>query len=434
MQKLHYPGVEETLYYEQLPNGLSVYLLPKEGFQKTYATFSTRYGSVDNHFRSGSQPLTRVPDGIAHFLEHKMFEEPQGDIFATFASQGASANAFTSFDRTVYLFSATEQIEANLTTLIDFVQHPYFTDQNVDKEKGIIAQEINMYSDNPDWRVYYGLIEAMYQKHPVHIDIAGTVESIYQIDKELLYLCYNTFYHPSNMLLFVVGGIDAERIMELIRSNQAAKSFEDIGEIERFFDPEPQGVREPLKSLSLQVSLPKCLFGFKEKTNGLGSAELLRRDVTTKLMLETLLGSSSPLYQSLYDDNLISDSFGYEYNCSTDYGFSIIGGDTNDPDRLVERIKEAIGEALQSGLDAAAFERTKKKRIGSYLRMLNSPESIAGEFTRYKFRGQDLFELLPAYESLTLEQANARLREHFDFGQLAVSLVLPTAEQEAEPS
>ncbi len=428
MQKLSYPGVEETLYHEQLPNGLQVYVLPKEGFQKTYATFSTRYGSVDNHFGIGDGPLTRVPDGIAHFLEHKMFEEPTGDIFATFASQGASANAFTSFDRTVYLFSATEQIEANLTTLINFVQNPYFTDQNVDKEKGIIAQEINMYSDNPDWRVYYGLIEALYQVHPVHIDIAGTVESIYKIDKEMLYRCYETFYHPSNMLLFIVGGVDAEKVFELVRSNQAAKTYEPLGEIKRFFEPEPQGVNTPRKAIQLQVSLPKCLFGFKEKANGLDSAALLRRDVATKLMLETFLGSSSPIYQQLYDDNLISDSFGYEYNCSTDYGFSIIGGDTKDPDALVERVKEAATSMQQSGLDAEAFERTKRKRIGSYLRMLNSPESIAGEFTRYKFRGQDLFELLPAYESITLDEANARLREHFDFGQLAVSVVLPPAE------
>ncbi|OXM16046.1 EF-P 5-aminopentanol modification-associated protein YfmH [Paenibacillus herberti] len=434
MQKLHYPGVEETLYYEQLPNGLSVYLLPKDGFQKTYATFSTRYGSVDNHFRIGDQPLARVPDGIAHFLEHKMFEEPTGDIFATFASQGASANAFTSFDRTVYLFSATEQIEANLSTLIDFVQHPYFTDQNVDKEKGIIAQEINMYSDNPDWRVYYGLIEALYLVHPVHIDIAGTVESIYQIDKEMLYRCYEAFYHPSNMLLFIVGGIDKERIMELVRENQSAKTFPDMGPIERFFDKEPTGVRTANKSISLQVSQPKCLFGFKEKSNGLDSAALLRRDVTTKLMLETLLGSSSPLYQSLYDDNLISDSFGYEYNCSSDYGFSIIGGDTNDPDELVNRIKQNISSLLESGLDAVSFERIKKKRIGNYLRMLNSPESIASEFTRYKFRGQDLFELLPAIESITLEEVNARLKEHFDFAQLAVSVVNPTSQQEVPAS
>lgn len=206
METIRYDALQETLYRETMENGLQVYVLPKPGFQKTYATFSTKYGSIDNHFRVEGQEDIAVPDGIAHFLEHKMFEEPEGDIFATFASQGASANAFTSFDQTVYLFSATENIPANLETLVNFVQHPYFTDQNVEKEKGIIGQEIGMYRDNPDWRVYFGLIEAMYKVHPVHIDIAGTVESIGTITKETLYTCYNAFYHPSNMLLFVVGG------------------------------------------------------------------------------------------------------------------------------------------------------------------------------------------------------------------------------------
>lgn len=223
MEQIHYDRLQETIYHEVMDNGLQVYVLPKPTFKKTYATFATKYGSVDNHFHVAGGEETTVPDGIAHFLEHKMFEEPEGDIFATFASNGASANAFTSFDQTVYLFSATENIETNLSTLVDFVQRPYFTDENVEKEKGIIGQEINMYADNPDWRVYFGLIEAMYSKHPVRIDIAGTVESISTITKETLYTCYNAFYHPSNMLLFVVGGVDPEKVFSLIRANQKVK-------------------------------------------------------------------------------------------------------------------------------------------------------------------------------------------------------------------
>ncbi|GGG11846.1 EF-P 5-aminopentanol modification-associated protein YfmH [Paenibacillus abyssi] len=423
MEVLDYPGVKEKLYHEKLPNGLEVYILPKEGFQKTYATFSTRFGSVDNCFAVGDRSYVRVPDGIAHFLEHKMFEEPTGDIFATFASQGASANAFTSFDRTVYLFSATEQIQANLETLLNFVQHPYFTDENVEKEKGIIEQEINMYKDNPDWRVYTGLIDALYHKHPVHIDIAGSVESIRSIDKESLYTCYETFYHPSNMMLFVVGGVRAEEIMELVRANQSGKSFEQLDSIKRQFEDEPVNVKIPKKTAVLPVSLPKCLFGFKEKQLVHESAELQRRDITTKLMLDVLLGQSSQLYQSLYDDNLISDSFGYEYNSSYDYAFSIIGGETRDPDEFLRRIRSSIEEALKAGLQEEAFERTRRKRIGGYLRMLNSPEAIANEFTRHKFRGGDLFQLLPLFEQITLEEINERMREHFDFDQMAVSIV-----------
>jgi predicted Zn-dependent peptidase len=265
VEQLRYDKLQETLYHEVMDNGLQVYVLPKSGFRKTYATFATKYGSVDNHFRVAGGEETTVPDGIAHFLEHKMFEEPEGDIFATFASNGASANAFTSFDQTVYLFSATENIETNLSTLVDFVQRPYFTDENVEKEKGIIGQEINMYADNPDWRVYFGLIEALYAKHPVHIDIAGTIESIGTITKETLYTCYNSFYHPSNMLLFIVGGVEPEKVFELIRSNQAGKSYDKQGEIERIFETEPEQVATKRKESKLAVSMPKCLFGFKEK-------------------------------------------------------------------------------------------------------------------------------------------------------------------------
>lgn len=423
MQAIPYPQVDETIYYEQLPNGLKVYVLPKEGFQKTYATFSTKYGSVDNHFAVEGSPDIRVPDGIAHFLEHKMFEEPTGDIFATFASQGASANAFTSFDRTTYLFSATESILDNLKTLINFVQNPYFTDENVEKEKGIIGQEIKMYQDNPDWRSYYGLIEAMYSVHPVHIDIAGTVESIAEITKDTLYDCYHTFYHPSNMSLFIVGGVDPEQIFQLVRDNQAAKNYSSQGRIERYFDPEPAAVNEHRKITILPVSLPKCLFGCKEPEHGLTGKNLLKRELSTKLMMDILLGSSSSLYQALYDDNLISDSFGHEYNLSGQYAFSVIGGDTKDPNQMIARIRTAIDQAKQSGISSKDFERSRRKKIGSFLRQLNSPEAIANEFTKYQFKGIELFDILPVYEQMTLEDVNKRLQEHFDWSNMAISIV-----------
>lgn len=423
MEAKYYEHLNETLYAEQLPNGLKVYVLPKPGFQKTYATFSTRYGSIDNHFQVAGKAEIQVPDGIAHFLEHKMFEEPEGDVFAKFAAGGASANAFTSFDRTVYLFSATEHLLENLKTLIDFVQNPYFTDENVEKEKGIIGQEINMYRDNPDWRSYFGLIEAMYKLHPVHIDIAGTVESISKITKEILYECYHTFYHPENMLLFIVGGVKPEEVMELVRDNQAKKSFAAQGEIKRFFPEEPLAVQEPRRIATLPVSLPKCLFGFKEQPCGLIGNELLRRELVTKTMLDSLLSPSSGLYQELYDENLISDSFGHEYNLSPDYSFSVIGGETRDPDLLLQRFRERIAALLERGIDPADFERSRKKKIGGFLRMLNSPEAIANEFTKYAFKQIDLFDILTVYEQITLDEANARMRDHFRWDQLAVSIV-----------
>lgn len=424
MEKITYDKLQETLYHEKMENGLEVYVLPKPGFSKTYATFSTKYGSIDNHFKVEGQDEVKVPDGIAHFLEHKMFEEPEGDIFSTFASHGASANAFTSFNQTVYLFSATDHVYENIETLVNFVQNPYFTDQNVEKEKGIIGQEINMYQDNPDWRVYFGLIEAFYKVHPVHIDIAGTVESIGTITKETLYTCYNAFYHPSNMLLFVVGGVDPEQVLKLIRDNQAGKDYKPQGSIERLFEQEPEAVAEAKKIIKLPVSLPKCLFGFKDTKVGLTDEALIRRDLVTKLMLDLLFGSSTKLYQKLYDMELISDSFGHEYNSDENYSFSAVGGDTRDPDLLLSTVKEEVSKLAGSGFERTDFERAVKKKIGGHLRMLNSPENIAHEFTRYRFRGGDLFSVVQLYESITLDEVNERLREHADWNQLAVSLVV----------
>ncbi|SCW42208.1 Predicted Zn-dependent peptidase [Paenibacillus tianmuensis] len=427
MRTIPYPHVKETLYAEELPNGLSVFILPKEGFQKTYATFTTKYGSIDNDFQVEGEARRKVPDGIAHFLEHKMFEEPTGDIFSVFAAQGASANAFTSFDRTAYLFSATEHIEDNLSTLLNFVQNPYFTDANVEKEKGIIGQEINMYRDNADWRAYFGLIETMYHNHPVHIDIAGTIESIGEITKEMLYECYHTFYHPRNMSLFVVGGVNPQEIMELVKRNQAGKTFKPQGTINRYFEDEPHHVKSARKVTVLPVSLPKCLFGCKEPDQPLQGRELLKRELTMKVLLDVLVSPSSAIYQKLYDEQLISDSFGSEYNIAENYAFTVIGGDTKDPERLIGRVQEEIDRVKADSVASADFERSKKKKIGAFLRQLNSPEAIANEFTKYRFKGIDLFDILPVYEELTLADVNERLRAHFDWSRLAASIVTSEA-------
>jgi len=425
MEVIKYEHVEETLYRKILDNGLEVVVLHKPDFKKTYATFSTKYGSIDNHFSVGDQPEIRVPDGIAHFLEHKMFEEPEGydDVFTTFAKYGASANAYTSFDRTVYLFSATDHIQENVLALVDYVQRPYFTEENVNKEKGIIEQEINMYGDNPDWRVYYGLIEALYQKIPVRIDIAGTVESIYKIDKDTLYRCYETFYHPQNMLLFVVGHESPEKIISLVEENQKQKNFKPLGEINRYFEKEPNEVAEKRKIKHLPVSMPKVMMGFKEKEVNLSGEELVREEVITKLLLDIIFSSSSKLYQQLYDEKIIFDSFGFEYNCSPLYSFSVIGGDTPNPDLLVTKVSDAIKELQQKGIAETDFERVKRKKVGNYLRMLNSPEAIASEYTKFRFRQADMFNVLKYYQSCTIEDVNRRLKEHFDFDQLAISIV-----------
>ncbi|MFV9509785.1 EF-P 5-aminopentanol modification-associated protein YfmH [Tepidibacillus sp. LV47] len=421
MKKIIFEQLDETLFTDRLDNGLQVYVLPKKGFQKTYATFTTRYGSIDREFKVNGQ-LIKVPDGIAHFLEHKMFEEEEGDIFHTFAIQGAQTNAFTSFDRTTYLFSSTENIEKNLETLIDFVQRPYFTDENVEKEKGIIAQEIRMYDDNPDWRLYFGLLRALYHTHPIRIDIAGTVESIHQITKEQLYTCYETFYHPSNMVLFVVGGVDPHKIIEVVKTNQAKKKFKKAPDIERVHPEEPEAIHQPQNEIHLPVAMPKVLVGFKHKNLGLQGKEFIKKELEMQLLLELLLGNGSNFYHHLISQGLIDEDFGFEFQIEQNYAFSLIGGNTKDPDDLVNQIQDVIFHT--KGFDEQLFQRSKKKKMGDFLRKLNVPEFIANQFSRYLFNESNLFEILPVLEEITVEGINKTL-EDFTEKNMAISIVRP---------
>lgn len=430
MQTTVFEQVNETVYHETLQNGLQVYLVPKQGFSKTYAVFTTRYGSIDSHFRTRSGEEINVPDGIAHFLEHKMFEKKDRDVMHEFSKNGASCNAFTSFNRTAYLFSCTDKLDDNLNLLLDYVQDPYFTDASVEKEKGIIGQEITMYDDNPDWKVYMNLLKAMYQKYPINIEIAGTIETISHITKEYLYQCYETFYHPANMLLLVVGSFEPEAIMKLIRENQGAKEFPPAPQITRVFPEEPSAPAEAKVEAFLTVGLPKCMIGIKEKENGLTKEALLKRELTTKLVLDIAFGTSSAVYERLYDSELITESFDFDYSSEQDYAYTIIGGDTPDPERLVETIKAEIDQLKQTGIAQDDFERAKRKKIGNFLRSLNSVEFIANQFTSFKFNGNDLFSVVPTLESITREDVEKRLKEHFFTEQMAVSIVHSASPQE----
>jgi predicted Zn-dependent peptidase len=405
MKKISFDQIKENLYYEKMSNGLDVYILPKKGFNKTYATFTTKYGSIDNHFVPlNEEEFVKVPDGIAHFLEHKLFEKEDGDVFQQFSRQGASANAFTSFTRTAYLFSSTNDVERNLETLIDFVQEPYFTEKTVEKEKGIIGQEITMYEDNPDWRLYFGVIQNMYKNHPVKIDIAGTIDSITPITKDMLYQCYNTFYHPSNMLLFVVGPVDPDQIMDQVRSNQEKKPYEKMPEIKRRFDDEPDTVAETKQVLKMNVQSPKCLVGLKAPKPTQQGKEMLKQELSMNVFLDLLFGKSSAYYFDLYNEGLIDETFHYDYTQENGFGFVTVGGDTEKPDELSEKLKELLLNAKAESLfTEEGLERTKKKKIGAFLRAVNSPEFIANQFTRYAFNEMDLFDVVPTLESLTYD-------------------------------
>ncbi|MGM0228470.1 hypothetical protein IGJ28_000520 [Enterococcus sp. AZ091] len=429
MNKKHYNQINEVLYKEILPNGLTVYLLPKEGFHKTYGLFSTDYGSIDNHFGYANETMHTVPDGIAHFLEHKLFEKEDGDVFQKFGQHGASANAFTSFTKTSYLFSATNQIQKNLETLLDFVQMPYFTKETVEKEKGIIGQEIQMYDDDPNWQQFFGVIKNLYPKHPLHIDIAGTVESIAAITAEDLYLCYHTFYHPSNMTLFIVGNIDPEETMNWIRENQAEKTFSAAKEIKRQFPEETVQEIIPESIMRMPVTRPKGVLGIKgnmEKRPTEGR-ELLRYKQSLNLLFQLLLGNTSANYLRLYDQGIIDDTFGFEVSLDRSFYFADFSGDAENPEEMLQAIEEILlNYENDPEMNEKNLELLKKKMLGKYFQSLNSLEFIANQFTQSLFGETTLFDLPDVIRSITLNDVRSAAKVFIDQKAFSRFYLLPT--------
>ncbi|HFM7590898.1 TPA: M16 family metallopeptidase [Enterococcus faecium] len=409
MNKTEYEQINETLYHEVLPNGLTVYLLPKNDYHKTYGLFSTNYGSIDNEFIPyGEKEKVKVPDGIAHFLEHKLFEKEDGDVFQLFGKQGASANAFTSFTKTSYLFSTTDQVEKNLTTLIDFVQAPYFTEETVNKEKGIIGQEIQMYEDDPNWRMFFGILNNLYPTYPLHIDIAGTVESIDKITAQDLYTCYRTFYQPSNMVLFVVGKMEPEKLMKLIRENQEAKNFPPKQEIVRYF---PENTKEIIKQSALEAAITrdKFVLGIKGlDTLPQEGTELLRYKTAINLLFQMILGNTSRNYLAMYNQGIIDDSFGFEFSLDREFHFADFSGDTDEPEKAAEKVKEIIlGFADDPEVSETNLDLLKKKMLGQYFQSLNSIEYIANQFTQSLFGDRTLFDLPEIIDSIQMKDVLA---------------------------
>lgn len=406
MHKKYYPQLDETVYSDVLSNGLRVYLIPKEGFAKTYGILTTDFGSIDNHFvpYRGEKGLV-IPDGMAHFLEHKLFEGENGDAFEDFARLGASANAFTSFTRTSYLFSATNHVKENVAALLDFVQEPHFTPEGTEKEKGIIAQEISMYDDEPGWRLFYGLLKNLYPNHPLSIDIAGTVGSIQEITPELLQLCYETFYHPSNMNMLLIGSFDPETILEFIQENQDEKTFAQGQHILRFLPEENLEQVKPYEELHMDVIRPKVALGIKGLNSILDGAEADRYYLIGSLFLEILFGKGSSNYMEMYDSGLIDDSFGYSFNMDRSFHFLVLEADTDEPETARQRWREILLHwRTDADFTEENFTLLKRALIGEQLQAFNSLEYIANQFGYLQFRGIDLFERIERIESLTFEE------------------------------
>ncbi len=416
----------EEMQFVLHESGLRVYLFPKKEFSKYYAIYGTEYGSLNQTFTvPGESEEITVPDGIAHYLEHKMFEEPDGtDAFTRFAETGGSANAFTSFNLTAYLFSCTDRFYDNLDILLDFVNKPYFTEENVKKEQGIIGQEIKMYDDEPEWRVFFNTLLALFHNNPVKTDIAGTVESIAKITPDVLYKCYNTFYNPANMILVMVGDIDIDEAISHI--DKFVLKDRNRGKIEKLKFKEPkERVKEYIEQ-TLDVSQPIFRIGFKENSPYVDGEKLLKKEIATNIILEALLGPSSDLHLKMYEDGYIDSSFDTETELEYEYGFTLIGGESKNPQKVYEIIKNAIDKAIEKGIDKDSISRAKKVLISQDIKSYNSVTEIGNGFLRALINNQNPLDYKKAVESVTYEDITARLKEHFDTSNCVLSVVKPS--------
>ena len=422
MQIIENTKVKEKLYIEKLENGLTVMVILKKGIKKKYAIWGTFYGSNNNKFIvPGEEKVTEVPDGVAHYLEHKLFEQENGtNSLDTLSSMGVNANAYTTNDHTAYLFECTDNFEEAFAELADYIQHPYFTDENVEKERGIIGQEISMYDDEPSWAVYMNAMKAMYINNPVRIDTAGTQETIAKIDKDILYKCYKTFYHPSNMVLVLCGDFNVDKLIEDIKQKQVAK--EKQGEIKKIFDEEPEHINEKSIKVQMELSVPNFIIAYKDNVQKDG---MIKKHIAIEILLKLILGKSSNLYKKLYEEGLLWEELETSYEFSYDYAHIMIGGQSAEPEKVQQRINEEIDTIIKEGINEENFTRAKKTLYGEYIKEYNEVSNIARMFLSDYFKGINSFEYIETIDTITKEYVEQILKEVFVKDKQVISIVEP---------
>ena len=413
------PELREKLYEIDHKSGLKVFVMPKENYKSAYAVIGTKYGSIDTCFkRSDKKDFIRVPEGIAHFLEHKLFESEELDAFTRYAETGASANAYTSFDKTCYLFQCTDRFEDSLRILLDFVTHPYFTKETVEKEQGIIGQEITMYYDVPGWMSTFNLLKCLYKNHPVRIDIAGTVESIAQITDKLLYDCYDTFYNLNNMALAVVGNVQPEQVLKIC--DEVLKKSDDVT-VERVFDEEPRDIVKPYEEYNLAVSMPVFSFGYKEACST--PLRTIKETVEMSILLEILAGETSPLYSELFEKGLINTTFSKEYFTGSGYEAVIFEGESTDAAAVAQAIKNQVAELRKDGIGDEEFEAVRRSLYGKEIMSYNVTDDVANGIIGCYFAGYGIFDAVEAFKTVQKEDVEKLLSEKLDEKYSALSVV-----------
>lgn len=400
-------------------SGLDIYICEMEGFSSTEALFGTKYGSVNTMFKMrDDEEYTVVPEGIAHFLEHKLFENEDCDVFELYAKTGANGNAYTSFDRTCYLFSCSKNYQESLKILLDFVQKPYFTKASVDKEQGIIGQEIQMTNDNPEWRVFFNMLRCMYHNHPVKIDIAGTIESIAQIDADLLYKCYNTFYNLNNMVLSIAGNIKADEVLAIC--DEYLKECEDKG-LETVFPDEPDSIVQSEIYETQPVGTPVFHIGYKCKAcNG---QERLTQNIALSIASALITDASSDMYQKLLKEQVINSSFGAEVFCGDGYFSVIFAGESNDPKKVRDSIISEVERILSDGINEKDFQRIKKSMYGSLIRQLNNVEAVAGMMLGAYMAEAGPYDIINTVSEMTSDVVLEYIRRELDKEKIVMSVV-----------
>ena len=420
MNEKSYPRIGETVLEKTLPNGLKIFIVPKPQHRKKYAFFATRYGGMDMQFiRNGEKCDT--PAGIAHYLEHKMFDTKDGNALQVLSQNGAEPNAFTSNAMTGYYFDCTEHFEENLRILLSFVSVPYFTDESVAKERGIIGQEIRMIEDNPDWQIYTRMLRALYHNHAARTSIAGTVESISHITAGTLYNCHKAFYTPANMILTVVGDVDPVHVIDL--ANRVLPKLSGPI-IERDYGTEPETVAEKETVLEMEVSAPQFLAGFKCAPAAEGD-DYMRAAILGDMASDILLGESSALYQRLYEQGLINPSFGGAFEMMPGVAYLYAGGDSKDANAVTDAILREAARIAAEGVDEDYFRRIRKASFGANLRGLNSFENIAVTLTEGYFHGYDPLRFPEVFESITPEDVAAFLKTNVTAERMVLSRIVP---------
>lgn len=425
MQIIENSKVKEKLYVEKLENGLTVMIMPKKNIQKKYMIWATNFGSIDNKFIApNDKEETNIPDGVAHFLEHKMFEQQNGtNSLDTLTALGVNANAYTTTDHTGYLFECTDNFYPAMDELMDYVQNPYFTDQNVEKEKGIIGQEIQMYDDYPSWAVYMNAMKCMYKNNPIIIDIAGSIESISKIDKEVLYKCYNTFYHPSNMVMCFAGDFEPETLIEEVKIR--LKPTEKHGEIKRIYPEEPEQIVKKENTQNMEVSMPIFVIGIKDVIDNKNctSSSIVKKHIAIEILLNMLIGKSSKLYKELYEAELITGEPYLDYEFSKQYAHVSITGQSNDPKKVLEKFEAEIKQMKKNDIDLAHFQRVKNMIYGNYVKEYDDVAEICRMFVGDYMKGINSFEYIEEYEQVTPEYTKQVLEEVFKEEKTVLSIV-----------